>query len=74
MHRHDAEDTDLDHGQDLRAVLELLADAGLERSSIEAAALVPQLVWSFLDGALEHYGAGDVAVVSRLGWRAGTGA
>jgi hypothetical protein len=72
MRRHDAEDTGLGHATDVRAMLTMLAERHpVGSESFAAAALIPQLTWSFLDGISAHYGHGDVAVVQRMGWHAG---
>jgi pyrroloquinoline quinone (PQQ) biosynthesis protein C len=68
MQEHDHEDTELGHGDDVRRLLGLLAEHDVGPESIAASALVPQLVWSFLDGVLEHYRRGDIAVIQRIGW------
>jgi len=68
MRRHDAEDSELDHGEDVRQLLHRLATLGVPQFSIDAAAALAQLTWSFLDGIAEHYGKGDVAVITRMGW------
>jgi hypothetical protein len=69
MRRHDAEDTRLGHSGDTRELLRLLATRHpLTRESVAAAALVPQLAWSFLDGIACHYRHGDAAVLQRAGW------
>jgi len=68
MQQHDHEDTELGHGDDVRRLLSLLAEHDVGPESVAASALVPQLVWSFLDGVLEHYRRGDIAVVQRIGW------
>jgi pyrroloquinoline quinone (PQQ) biosynthesis protein C len=69
MRRHDAEDTRLGHGDDTRAMLEHLVErheVGAE--SVRAAAVIPQLAWSFLDGIRQHYRHGDASVMQRMGW------
>lgn len=69
MRRHDAEDTRLGHGDDTRELLRLLATRHAPtRESVAAAALVPQLAWSFLDGILQHYRHGEAATLQRAGW------
>ncbi|MDI5973360.1 hypothetical protein POF50_029130 [Streptomyces sp. SL13] len=69
MRTHDAEDTRLGHGDDTRDLLRLLAQRHtITRESVAAAALVPQLAWSFLDGILQHYRHGEAAVLQRAGW------
>ncbi|QPP05833.1 hypothetical protein G4Z16_04825 [Streptomyces bathyalis] len=69
MRRHDEEDTRLGHGDDTRELLRLLAARHeVTRDSVAAAALVPQLAWSFLDGVLQHYRHGEAAVLQRVGW------
>ncbi|MFD0885305.1 hypothetical protein ACFQ08_12185 [Streptosporangium algeriense] len=69
MRRHDAEDTKLGHGDDTRALLQLLCERhDISSDSIAGAALIPQLAWSFLDGILEHYRHGEAAVLQRVGW------
>jgi pyrroloquinoline quinone (PQQ) biosynthesis protein C len=69
MRRHDAEDTRLGHSDDTRQLLRLLAARhALTRESVAAAALVPQLAWSFLDGIARHYQHGAAATLQRAGW------
>ncbi|OIK29557.1 hypothetical protein VT52_000390 [Streptomyces malaysiense] len=69
MRRHDDEDTRLGHGDDTRVLLDLLTTRHrVDRESVAAAALVPQLTWSFLDGILQHYRHGEAAIVQRAGW------
>lgn len=72
MRRHDAEDTDLGHESDTVELLRLLADRhDVGQDSLRAAALVPQMTWSFLDGIAGHYRGGAASVLARAGWRAG---
>jgi pyrroloquinoline quinone (PQQ) biosynthesis protein C len=69
MRRHDVEDTRLGHADATRELLRLLARRQtLTRESVAAAALVPQLAWSFLDGVLQHYRHGEAATLQRAGW------
>ena len=69
MRRHDSEDTRLGHGDDTRRMLQMLASRHtVDRDSVAAAALVPQLSWSFLDGILQHYQHGEAATLQRVGW------
>ncbi|AVT28447.1 hypothetical protein C6361_01830 [Plantactinospora sp. BC1] len=69
MRRHDDEDTRLGHGDDTRTLLRLLAERHtVDAETVAAAALVPQLTWSFLDGIRCHYRHGDAAVLQRVGW------
>jgi hypothetical protein len=69
MREHDGEDSELGHADDTHRLLGLLVDRhNLDDISLEAAALVPQLSWSFLDGIRCHYSQGDAAVIQRLGW------
>ncbi|MET9801685.1 hypothetical protein [Streptomyces sp. NPDC006368] len=68
MRRHDAEDSELGHADDVATMLGLLAEHAVGEESIAAAALIPQLTWSFLDGVREHYAHGDAAVLQRVGW------
>jgi pyrroloquinoline quinone (PQQ) biosynthesis protein C len=69
MRSHDAEDTKLGHGDDTRDLLAHLASRHeLTAESVRAAALIPQLTWSFLDGIRQHYRHGEAAVLQRMGW------
>jgi pyrroloquinoline quinone (PQQ) biosynthesis protein C len=69
MRRHDQEDTKLGHGDDSRLLLRLLGQRHpVGQETVAAAAVVPQLAWSFLDGIRRHYRHGDAAVLQRLGW------
>jgi hypothetical protein len=71
MRRHDHVDTELGHGDDMGTLLDTLWDAGgVTNEHVAAAALIPQLCWSFLDGIRDHYRHGDLAVMSRVGWTA----
>jgi hypothetical protein len=72
MRRHDDIDTDLGHGDDVAEVLDALyAASGVSGEHVDAAALIPHLCWSFLDGIRDHYRHGDMAVMGRVGWTAG---
>ncbi|MFG1849585.1 hypothetical protein [Micromonospora carbonacea] len=69
MRQHDDEDTRLGHGEDTRKLLRLLAERHtIDAETVTAAALIPQLTWSFLDGVWCHYRHGDAAVLQRVGW------
>ncbi|GGM67229.1 hypothetical protein GCM10012275_42190 [Longimycelium tulufanense] len=69
MRQHDLEDTKLGHGDDSHELLTLLTDRyEVGPESVAAAAIVPQLAWSFLDGIWRHYRHGDAAVLQRVGW------
>jgi pyrroloquinoline quinone (PQQ) biosynthesis protein C len=69
MRHHDEEDTRLGHGDDTRTLLRLLASRHeIGADVVSAAALVPALAWSFLDGVLRHYEHGEAAMLQRLGW------
>jgi pyrroloquinoline quinone (PQQ) biosynthesis protein C len=69
MRHHDLEDTSLGHGDDARDLLTLLVERHeIGADSFAAAAIIPQLTWSFLDGILQHYRHGDGAVLQRVGW------
>lgn len=71
MRRHDHVDMELGHGDDVGALLDTLwAAGGAASAHVAAAALIPQLCWSFLDGIRDHYRHGDLAVMSRVGWTA----
>jgi pyrroloquinoline quinone (PQQ) biosynthesis protein C len=72
MRRHDYEDTRLGHGDDTRTILRQLVERHeVGADSVRAAAVVPQLAWSFLDGIRQHYRHGDAAVMQRMGWHVG---
>jgi pyrroloquinoline quinone (PQQ) biosynthesis protein C len=68
MRKHDAEDGELGHADDVGTMLELLSKHHLDLDTIASAALIPQLTWSFLDGVREHYSSGDAGVLQRIGW------
>ena len=40
----------------------------IDRDMLSAAAIIPQLLWSFLDGIRCHYKNGEVFIVTRMGW------
>lgn len=71
MRRHDQVDAELGHSDDVEALIRLMAHYHeITTESIAAAAIVPQLAWSFLDGVQRHYAHGDGAVLQRIGWHA----
>ena len=70
MREHDEEDTGLGHRSDVHDLLESLVDRHLLTSDdVVQARLVAHLSWSFLDGILQHYRGGDLAIVQRAGLR-----
>lgn len=70
MRRHDQIDGALDHGAEMERLLRgLLASGQLSATSLRRAALVGQMVWSFLDGIWEHYRCGPAALRQRVGWQ-----
>jgi hypothetical protein len=71
MRRHDLVDTELGHADDVDTLVRLVAHYHeVTAESIAAAAIVPQLTWSFHDGVQRHYAHGDSAVLQRIGWHA----
>lgn len=69
MRRHDRIDGELDHGASIVRILRLLhARHKVVHASIERAALVAQLAWSFLDGIRAQYRNGPATVAQRIGW------
>lgn len=69
MRRHDLEDTNLGHSDDVETLVRLVAQYHeVTSESIASAALIPQMTWSFLDGIQRHYAHGDGAVLQRIGW------
>jgi pyrroloquinoline quinone (PQQ) biosynthesis protein C len=69
MSRHDALDSQLDHGTKLDSlVADLLGRHRLEPDSLSRAAMVAQLAWGFLDGILRHYET-TWSLRQRVGWR-----
>jgi hypothetical protein len=69
--QHDELDGELGHDDEaMKRVRSLLKRYTLPRDSVEQAAVLPPLAWSFLDGIQQHYGNGPAALVQRVGWTA----
>lgn len=67
IRQHDILDGDLDHTNDIKALLILIEKIGIDETSIRKASQICTLTWSFLDGIKEYY-RNNNSVNSRLGW------
>lgn len=69
MQQHDRLDTDLNHEQQVGTALQLLQSRhAVPPETQRRAAIVPQLVWGFLEGIRQHYSGRPHAIVQRLAW------
>ncbi len=70
MRRHDSIDDELGHQEDATRLISLLITRhDIGETTLQRAALVPMLTWSFLDGIEQAYAENMMAIAQRVGWK-----